>query len=346
MSPAWWCFLIRYTTSGSLYAEVSGCSCRARGAPGSAQNDHGLGCGDVNGDGRNDIVTPHGWYEQPEKVDGRPWKFHATKIGGPCADMHVMDVDGDGKADIISSSAHDYGLWWHQQRADGSFLTRDLFPTPPMLAKEPEGYKFNKEEKELFEAVVKYRDRQKRSPWRSDAWICKIARHSTGLLTSRDMGIVEIIQGNSKEDIINALAKLEKESKPSHWAPNWSVGVGFAQGKFALVLADQDDFALPGQTHALQCVDINGDGLKDLVTGRRWSAHGPQRDASPQDPAYLYWFEAKKDKSGTISFTPHLIDDDSGVGTQFAVADINGDGLLDIVVSSRKGVHVFEQVRK
>ena len=92
-------------------------------------------------------------------------------------------------------------------------------------------------------------------------------------------------------------------------------------------------------------MDINGDGLKDLVTGRRWWAHGPQRDASPQDPPYLYWFEAKKDKTGMISFTPHLIDDDSGVGTQFAVADINGDGLLDIVVSSRKGVIIFEQVR-
>ena len=103
--------------------------------------------------------------------------------------------------------------------------------------------------------------------------------------------------------------------------------------------------ALPGQTHALHMVDINGDGLKDLVTGRRWWAHGDHGDVSPMDPPCLYWFEAKKDKAGMISFTPHLIDDDSGVGTQFAVSDINGDGLLDIVISNKKGVFIFEQVR-
>ncbi len=46
-----------------------------------------------------------------------------------------------------------------------------------------------------------------------------------------------------------------------------------------------------------------------------------------------------------MSFIPHQIDDDSGIGTQFAVADINGDGLLDVVTRNKKGVYVFEQVR-
>ena len=83
-------------------------------------------------------------------------------------------------------------------------------------------------------------------------------------------------------------------------------------------------------------MDINGDGLKDLVTGKRWWAHGPKGDADPNAPAVLYWFEAKKDKDGIITFTPHEIDDDSGIGTQFAVADVNGDGLLGHRRSSNK----------
>jgi hypothetical protein len=92
-------------------------------------------------------------------------------------------------------------------------------------------------------------------------------------------------------------------------------------------------------------VDINGDGLKDLVTGKRYWAHGNHGDADPNADPFLYWFEARKSADGSTQFTPHVIDNDSGIGTQFAVADVNGDGLPDIVVANKKGVFVFEQVR-
>jgi hypothetical protein len=60
----------------------------------------------------------------------------------------------------------------------------------------------------------------------------------------------------------------------------------------------------------------------------------------------LYWFEAKKASDGIITFTPHEIDNDSGIGTQFTVADFNGDGLLDVIVANKKGVFVTVQVRE
>ena len=92
-------------------------------------------------------------------------------------------------------------------------------------------------------------------------------------------------------------------------------------------------------------MDINGDGLKDLVTGKRWWAHGPR--ATPTRTTRPCSTGSRRSKAATASstFTPHEIDDDSGIGTQFAVADINGDGLLDIIISNKKGVFVFEQVR-
>jgi hypothetical protein len=215
-----------------------------RETPGTRRFSHGLGVGDVNGDGRLDVICTGGWWEQPEKEEGKPWKFHAANLGEPCADMYAYDMDGDGRADVLCSSAHRYGMWWYQQRPDKdgepAFLQHDLF----------------------------------------------------------------------------------KRTKKG-----------------------QSAFSLFSQTHALHFVDLNGDGLKDLVTGKRWWAHGPKGDVDPNDPAVLYWFEAKRSRDGITTFVPHQIDTDSGIGTQFVVEDINGDRLPDIVVANKKGVFVFEQIR-
>jgi hypothetical protein len=217
---------------------ISPPSSKGHEVPGTFRYSHGLGVGDVNGDGRLDVICTAGWWEQPAtRGSAEPWKFHPANLGPDCADMFAYDLNGDGKADIISSSAHNFGIWWHEQKpgkaGSPSFVRHDIFP------------------------------------------------------------------------------KMFSES------------------------------------HALHCVDLDGDGLKDLVTGRRWWAHGPapRGDPGADGPAVLYWFRARRGKDGRITFDPHLIDEDSGVGTQFAIADLNGDGLLDIIISNKKGVFAFLQVR-
>lgn len=191
---------------------------------------HGIGVGDINGDGRRDVVTPSGWWEGPESPGSAgEWKFHEAKLGGPCAQMYVYDFDGDGDADVLSSAAHQIGIWWHEQTADG-WITHEIDKT-------------------------------------------------------------------------------------------------FSQ------------------THAMCFVDMNGDGLMDFVTGKRYWAHGPKGDVNPGDPAVLFWYELAR-QGGKPMWKPHQIDDDSGVGTQFTVTDINGDKLLDIAISNKKGVFYFEQTRE
>jgi hypothetical protein len=216
---------------------ISEASTPGQPVPGTFRFSHGLGVGDLNGDGRNDVICTGGWWEQPVagRAGGKPWTFHPATLGTAVADMIAYDVDRDGKADVIASSAHQYGIWWFRQGdlKDGSpqFTQHDLFP-----------------------------------------------------------------------DLVS-------------------------------------------ETHALIAADIDGDGLKDLVTGKRFWSHGKNEPGSDK-PARLYWFQARREASGKTAFTPRLIDDQSGMGTQFVVTDFNSDGLLDIVTANKKGVFLFEQGRR
>ena len=85
---------------------------------------------------------------------------------------------------------------------------------------------------------------------------------------------------------------------------------------------------------------MNGDGLKDIVTGKRFWAHGPEGDAEPNAAPVLYWFELKRE-GGKATYTGHLVDDASGIGTEVLAGDINGDGKPDIVVGNKRGAFVF-----
>ena len=193
---------------------------------------HGLGWGDVNKDGRNDVIIKSGWWESPANVKNGDWTFHPADFGEDCANMYVLDVDEDGDQDIISSSAHNYGIWWHEQVKDD--------------------------------------------------------------------------KGNSSW-ITHEISKLFSQS------------------------------------HALMMEDINGDGHPDLITGKRYLAHQDGHDTGSYEPAVLYWFEYIPGKKP--QWIPHQIDDNSGIGNRFVVMDINGDKLPDIVVSNKKGVYFFEQVK-
>lgn len=191
---------------------------------------HGLGFGDITGNGRGDFVLANGWLEAPEDPFGGTWQFHPDFDFGPASvPILVVDVNGDGLNDLIVGGGHCYGLDWWEQRIDSQGQRE---------------------------------------------WI----RHPIDPYNS--------------------------------------------------------------QYHDLQWVDLDGDGVCELVTGKRYRAHCGN-DPGAHDDVGLYYFKwnGESFSKQIISYGPPRVG--TGCGIHFAVADLTGNGLLDIVAPGKDGLYVF-----
>ena len=83
---------------------------------------HGIGAGDVNRDGRNDIITPQGWLEAPADPRTGEWKLHSEFNLGDTSFIYAIDLNEDGLPDLLTGNAHNYGIFWMEQRPDHTWV--------------------------------------------------------------------------------------------------------------------------------------------------------------------------------------------------------------------------------
>ncbi|HTA19137.1 MAG TPA: VCBS repeat-containing protein, partial [Polyangia bacterium] len=261
---------------------------------------NGIGMGDVNGDGRPDLLERGGvWLQQADGSfpGGATTSSIASCMAAPAScgwvqasffagdadglnneggsQMFAYDVDGDGLTDIISGdNVVEYGLSWYQQRPSCVGAT----------AVDPGGATDG-----------------------GASSSCFVKHQIIGSELSADLAMY---------------------------------GVGFSE------------------IHAVQLVDMDGDGLADIVTGKDWrSAPLDQGYADPYGAPVLYVFKLVRDanpaSAGKAHFEPHLVspampmkmmtDGGSGTGAQVAIGQINPqtDGIMDICIASKLGLFVY-----
>jgi hypothetical protein len=146
------------------------------------------------------------------------------------------------------------------------------------------------------------------------------------------------VNGDGKSDVITSL-------NAHGFGLSWYEQVRVAGGEISFtehrITSQQEEEKIGGvqfsQLHALNLVDFDGDGLPDILTGKRWWAHGPDGDPQSGRAPVLYAFLLRRAKNGAVTYIPHLIDETTGVVTQLVTADVNGDGQPDVIVGNKRG---------
>jgi hypothetical protein len=336
---------------------------------------------DVNNDGILDIVCGEYWYEGPDFAIKHKI-CDVEPVGEYFDDFsdYGMDVNGDGWLDIITGGWWGQTLRWRENpRGVGLWQVHDIdrcgnietirfcdidgcgipevFPNTPGA---PQAF---------YKLVV---DEHGRGTGR-------FTKHVIGQGPSgHGMGFGDI-NGDGRVDIILARGWLEQPANPleTPWAFHQEFDLGTASvpilayditgnGLCDLIVGQAHDYGLAwweqrigpdgqrswtrheidatvSQYHDLWLADIDGDGAPELITGKRWRAHN-DADPGSADPVGIYYF-----KINGGQFTKYVIDygpagQASGCGIYFWVADINGDGRLDIVAPGKDGLYLFENL--
>jgi hypothetical protein len=333
---------------------------------------------DVNGDGAPDIVSGAYWYEGPDF--GRAHKIGEVPAHGEYYDdfsTTPMDVNGDGRMDFLTGGWFGCELRWRENppEAGGEWpehVVAKMSNIETTRAWDVDG----DGEAEVVPncpggPLVVYklvRGADGRPAGRFDAHTIFAGKQGHGL------GFGDV-SGSGRGDFVLAGGWLEAPEEPfaGEWTFHQEFDLGSASvpilvadvdgdGLGDLIVGQSHDYGLHwwqqtrdgskrswirhpidpynSQYHDMAWVDIDGDGQCELVTGKRYRAHCGN-DPGSRDDVGIYYFKWTGE-----AFSKQVIDHGpprvaTGCGIHFAVADLTGDGRLDIVAPGKDGLYVF-----
>ncbi|HVJ80672.1 MAG TPA: VCBS repeat-containing protein, partial [Planctomycetia bacterium] len=301
---------------------------------------------DFNGDGRMDVLTagfpgtPGFVYENPGPGGfDKPWPKHKVLDSVSNESPQFVNIVGDAQPEMVCTSNGQFGFATFEPK-DG-FKPWKFHSISTMAAPKPFGHGLG---------IGDLSGDGRADIMITDGWFEQPEKEPTtrrwefhrGPLGTA-YGGAEMhaydVDGDGDNDVITSLAAHDfglawfeqtKEGGKTVFKPHLIMGDRPAANRYGVVFSEP---------HSVALFDMDGDGIKDIVTGKTYYSHhrqSPMWDAG----AVVYWFKLMRTKDG-VDFVPQKIDGEAGIGRQVSIADIDGDGKPDVVVGGMKGAHVL-----